>query len=258
VNDPIAWNTISGYHSQLTGVLAGFVFAALTLLLSTPPRGKSTREISEPLLMLLLVFLSLILASFLYAVATGERSPTGPVLSNMFASFIFSLAAVQMFLCLSWLFFEYGAAPVVLGGTHMVVEGVVLIAGVNILMTVGNAMVALEGRDYQQEWTTLLWSLPLLLPLVGHFQRKRARGHSANDMRRHRLTIHSFRFVLGAALLCGVLVSLSPDKRELVYQRWLKYPLMLLLGYLFHQCVVSLPPLDSPGEDATREVSPSR
>ena len=87
MQDPIAWNVISGYHSQLTGVLAGFVFAALTLLLSNPPRGKSARDISDSLLLLLLVFLSLILASFLYAVATGERTQTGPIFCNLFASF---------------------------------------------------------------------------------------------------------------------------------------------------------------------------
>lgn len=243
----VDWPTISGYHSQLTGVLAGFAFAALTLLISNPPDGKSARDISDPLYTLLAVFFSLIISSFLYALATGDKSPTGPAFANMFASVVFAVASVQLFGCLAWFFREYRLAPDVVEGAHALCEGATLIGAVMTATTIGNWLNTVEGSsyDYQKDASSLGWVLPVLIfPLLGTIVRrvrhKKGLGLVESD-RLRRLIRWELRFVIAIAVYCGLIVQTHPTKRDNLFPPFMKHALTLSVGLLMYQAHLVLP-----------------
>ena len=256
----VDWPTISGYHSQLTGVLAGFAFAALTLLISNPPDGKTARDISDPLYTLLAVFFSMIISSVLYALATGVKSNTGPAYANMFASVVFAVAAVQLFGCLSWFFREYRLAPEVVEGAHALCEGATLIGAVMTATTIGNWLNTVMGSpyDYQKDASSLGWVLPaLLFPLLGTIVRrvrhKKGLGLMESD-RLRKLMRWELRFVIAVAVYCGLIIQTHPTKRDNLFPPAMKHVLTISVGLLMYQTHLVLPDSGRPKKKDEEEA----
>ncbi len=133
----VSWQTLAGYHSNLTGVLAGFTFAALTLLLTNPPKNvnNNSSKISVYIYALLVVFFGLILTSFLLAATTGDKEDQRAAYRAIVASLAFAISTPLMFVSLSWFFKVYGIDNDVLRYTRTLTRVICAASGFYIIRT---------------------------------------------------------------------------------------------------------------------------
>lgn len=93
--------TAAGLYSQFAGVLSGFAFTALILLLTarlTVPGSAGPADFSSSARVLVVTLLGLILTSFNYAVIAGlAASPARLALLENLAGVVFAISAVLLF-----------------------------------------------------------------------------------------------------------------------------------------------------------------
>jgi hypothetical protein len=136
----------AGLISQLAGLLAGFAFTVITLLLSShlEAKGVPPPQISPALPYLLAVFFQMALASYLYASLAAEmrdKVNENRVLElGGVAGTVFGLATVLMFFTVILLFHSASV-----GGTPYVV-GTYIFAGAEILVAFTLVMFLVNGR----------------------------------------------------------------------------------------------------------------
>jgi hypothetical protein len=103
---------ISGFYSQMTGVLAGFAFTAMVVLL-TPTQVDERRvsgrnESKEVLAALFAAFIALVVATLNYAVLAGESMADAPArayTAELVDGILFGLAAIMLFQGISLLLY---------------------------------------------------------------------------------------------------------------------------------------------------------
>lgn len=140
--DTLDWSPIgsAASHSQLAGVIAGLVFAAIIVIVERQgPAGRHT----EALTMFLAGFFTFALDSFLFAVVAGERTCVRAWTETMIGAGLLGYGAVSLFVGIAWLLHERG-----LGGTvPFRVTRVIVYALVFIEVAQLNATV----RDYLRD-----------------------------------------------------------------------------------------------------------
>ena len=161
-------------YSQLTGVLAGFVFSTMMIMLSAPPRDRDKHQLSLPLHTFLGVFFSLIVTSFLYAVIAGEVDEGRAALLNLYASFVFAQAAVAMFVSITWFFEVYDVSSSVRVHSRWMANGVALIAVAWMVILLKDTLGATLSESWKSDGLALVLATPLLLgPALGVILRRR-------------------------------------------------------------------------------------
>lgn len=171
----ICWNISqsAGYYSQFAGVLAGFVFVAITLLLTPAnleifkdPSRKQARTIT--LQSLFVSFFSLLISSFLFAVIAGEQTTIRAFALGGIASSLFVLSVLQVMLSINWLFKGYGVDRSILTLGWWLYQAVTIIAWLYVIFFFYD----LIWVQTENEWEILLYIglgiglLGYLVPLV--------------------------------------------------------------------------------------------
>lgn len=113
---PLPYDTreIAGTHSALVGVLAGFAFAGIFLLVEKireEPEGVARSHYLNAMLILFVAFLTGSLSAFLYSVVVGDP-PKRSFLSFVFPSVIFSLQTFALFIGINYVFSAFGTNDV--------------------------------------------------------------------------------------------------------------------------------------------------
>ena len=103
------WPNMSSSYANFAGILAGFVFSGIFLLLE-----DEKRDASEVISILMVGFFGLLLSAFLFSNISGLSMETAnPIQLRMLsfrilvASIIFSITIMQMFLSLIFIFILY-------------------------------------------------------------------------------------------------------------------------------------------------------
>lgn len=103
------WPNMSSSYANFAGILAGFVFSGIFLLLE-----DEKRDASEVISILMVGFFGLLLSAFLFSNISGFNMETAsPIQMRMLsfrilvASIIFSITIMQMFLSLIFIFILY-------------------------------------------------------------------------------------------------------------------------------------------------------
>lgn len=161
------WAAASSLYSQLTGVLAGFAFTAIVLLISNLPKKQQIDDIGKPAYSLLIVFVGLIMASFLFAFLTGYTKNDSTILlmdiCGTIASFIFAICMMQMFMSIVFLFKSYNFPTVVLSKGHLAFHGISFLAIFYMISTMAEAKLLLNSQGK----TIYLILLPIIIIVFG-------------------------------------------------------------------------------------------
>ena len=130
--------TMSSNYANFAGILAGFVFSGIFLLLE-----DEKRDASEVISILLVGFFGLLLTAFLFSNISGMDAETldenriRMVSFHMvIASIIFSIAIMQMFLSLVFIFILYQLPTQVINLGKTIYYGSALIATMFVIRTI--------------------------------------------------------------------------------------------------------------------------
>lgn len=159
--------TASGFYSALCGVLAGFCFTAIILLLGDyNRRGEDSKGLEAPLLVLYVTFFALVVCSFLYGVVTGDTDSAARAnLLSLLASCIFAVAALAMFLTIGWTLQAYGLRAL-RRYSQALCHSMLAICVVWIAITVGDSISSAflyDWKDYGHSWG---WITALMGPIL--------------------------------------------------------------------------------------------
>lgn len=134
----VDWVTMSSNYANFAGILAGFVFSGIFLLLE-----DEKRDASEVISILLVGFFGLVLTAFLFSNISGmEADPLDQNRMRMvsfhivIASIIFSIAIMQMFLSLVFIFILYELPAQVISLGKTIYYGSALIATMFVIRTI--------------------------------------------------------------------------------------------------------------------------
>lgn len=134
----VDWATMSSNYANFAGILAGFVFSGIFLLLE-----DEKRDASEVISILLVGFFGLVLTAFLFSNISGmEADPLDQNRMRMvsfhfvIASIIFSIAIMQMFLSLVFIFILYELPTQVINLGKTIYYGSALIATMFVIRTI--------------------------------------------------------------------------------------------------------------------------
>ncbi|MFD6294082.1 hypothetical protein ACFWFU_04580 [Streptomyces sp. NPDC060235] len=157
----IDWSSIASAESMsaFCGIMAGFVFAGLVTVIGqkNPPGGDA--HASRALKLLLPCFIGLAMASYLYALTSGELVCTRAITEQLFSGAILATDALLVIVALAWLLPAYGRNK---HGEVRFFRGLILFAAqFSILMLTvssdGFTKSVLHGQT--AGWaTTLVWS----------------------------------------------------------------------------------------------------
>lgn len=130
--------TMSSNYANFAGILAGFVFSGIFLLLE-----DEKRDASEVISILLVGFFGLLLTAFLFSNISGMDAETiDPdrirlvAFHMVIASIIFSIAIMQMFLSLVFIFILYQLPMQVISLGKTIYYGSALIATMFVIRTI--------------------------------------------------------------------------------------------------------------------------
>jgi hypothetical protein len=236
----------SGYYSQLAGVLAGFVFTAMILLLSNPPKvrggtaGDGSAVISTPLLAFFVVLFQLIVASFSYAVVTGDSGTPRATVLGLFASCVLAIASAEMFITIAWFFKVYGVSRLVMRICFWLCSGVGFIVLIWLLKTMGDTESVMYRKNWQSEPRSLGWVALLgFLWLAGFVQR--SRRPPQGDRGLVPLMVMSLIATLILAVWFGVVADSSTASTNALLTRPMGLTLMAMEGILLMFCQLNIP-----------------
>jgi hypothetical protein len=156
----------AGFHAQLTGILAGFAFTSIVLILQN--HKGSGRGTEAGLLSFLSALITLLIAAFLYGIAAGEELTAGRVTLLVFlAGTASAIAVFELFYGLTWLV-RAGGFPNAAEMTARISALVVpLITFLYLTISALNHVSVTEGRHMIGSFVTVFLSLlSLLLFLV--------------------------------------------------------------------------------------------
>lgn len=167
---------MSSSYANFAGILAGFVFSGIFLLLE-----DEKRDASEVISILMVGFFGLLLSAFLFSNISGFNMETANPLQlkmlafrMLVASIIFSLTIMQMFLSLIFIFILYRLPQQVLSLGKMIYYGSSFIATMFVIRTFsalyseGNILSTLT-RDL---FLTVLVSAAVIFIISKLFRRK--------------------------------------------------------------------------------------
>src|SRR6266702_887932 len=156
-------------YSQLAAILASFVFAAIMLALGTPPKNKTVQDISLPLVLSLGTFISLLISCYLYSTLSGEETQVVAFVFGYAPSMIFTFAALQLLLSITWYFKTYDVKPGVIKVANWLIELVLFIIVIHLIAISGDLRIITINTSWDQTWFNISWLniwVVLLLQIV--------------------------------------------------------------------------------------------
>jgi hypothetical protein len=104
------WNatTAASGQSVLSGVLAGFVFGGIVVVLSTRREDKAGKEAGRALKLLLSAFFGLVVTAYLFADQAGDTTCLRAQSEEVLAGGLLGTFAIIMIVSLTWLVVAYG------------------------------------------------------------------------------------------------------------------------------------------------------
>jgi hypothetical protein len=263
----IGWSWVNSGSSfaSIAGILAAFTISALVFLLSRPPDPKdSAKEATKHLFYAYLVaFYSFVLAALIFANAAGitKIESAASYFIGMYGGTIMAIAALQLLLAIIWTAAVY------------VPEMSLLSAKVGFIIVAGLAasMVTIDHGDYFWATSTtgtywlkadpglavagalFLFCLPATL---GAFWRRRTWKSVANysdvKARQDELDAKAYRYHDASLWVSGIVATLLmfidntagdifTSVSGSVYQLWMSYLVMALVGTCVFCFILSLP-----------------
>lgn len=251
----------SGY-SQVTGLLAGFSFAAIGVLLPRvrPDTGEDAdaarqreEEASAAILALLVTFGTLMLASFVYAGVAGPGADEVQVTYLMFyiASALFSMGVCTIFAAIAWLFVVYDLSDSVLAFARLLAYGAIFVATSNLFYS--GFLLAHELTSSVSVWQDLPDRMRRIAIFAGFFLAVVlvGQGRMRGPLTRIPTRLHLFRWMMAAVLLItatmGGYVAVLAGGAQIVadpgpLRAALLFGLVVTNLAVGSLCVLSLPP----------------
>lgn len=144
-------------YSQLAAILASFVFAAIILALGSPPKNKTVQDISLPLILSLGAFISLLISCYLYSTLSGEETQVVAFVFGYAPSMIFTLAALQLLLSITWYFKTYNVKPGIIKVANWLIEIVLFIIVIHLIAISGDLRIITINASWDQTWFNVSW-----------------------------------------------------------------------------------------------------
>lgn len=206
---------VAAGYSQITGLLAGFSFAAIGVLLVKPsderfgPAAAADQEISSAAILALLVaFGVLMLASFAYAGVPGPKAPLNALLFFIGGS-LFAMGVTTIFTAIAWLFVIYKLSKSVLAFARVLACGAILVAVFNelypayLLVGLLSDQMPSIAANFEMIAIAIVLLLIVILFLVSFLSSRR--GNAVTSARLFRIMM---LFVLIGAILAGAYIAL--------------------------------------------------
>ena len=259
----VNWVSLCGFHSQLTGVLAGFIFAAMTLLL-TSHENQVNHDQKKPLFSavlytLLIVFSGLILSSFLFAATTGDTDqPDRAAYRAIVASLAFAVSIPLMFTSLAWLFTIYGIDDNILRNTYWLARILTLASGFYLITSVTHMGPANDPfrTHHLVTWRPwLIWSA-VIIPFLGwglHLLRNKTLETNEDVLRG--VTNFGGGLIIVISGYYGYVSDLSPVHFSSLGLCISKYASLVVLGIYLYFCGIAVPCLKTSKKQIKSESS---
>jgi len=159
----------SGYYSQMAGVLAGFAFAAIILLIQSQPLGQPNQQqranLQKVLISFITAFLGLVITTFLYAVVSGEEVMAPRAMTLGFVSSIaFSIAVLDLFYGVVWLFKAWDMGDIATTSGRIAGFVLPLIIYIYMGVTALDMLAVAEGQRVTGTW--IFWFTIALGPIL--------------------------------------------------------------------------------------------
>ncbi|MFF4810983.1 hypothetical protein ACFY03_22495 [Micromonospora chersina] len=168
-------STISGFYSQMSGVLAGFAFTAMVFLLRPARRtldGGGKRRAGGELLALFAAFVALVITTLIYSVLAGEtaeearpRAATQEIINGV----VFGLAVIMLFQGVTLLMQRSAVDRAVVATARFVTVVVVPTLAFNYVLNGSsdiNAARAAVARSCHQSLSGMGWVLTTALAVA--------------------------------------------------------------------------------------------
>lgn len=235
--------------AEVVGLLAGFVFAAIILLLSNPPKNEALSNLSTFLFELVVVGLCFTISAFLYGlvdIRVKEEGFDRAFLMLVIASCVGTLGVAQMYHGLAWFFWVYGVETAVISKMRLAFRATLLLLSVNLIYMLGNLAGKIEQDvfSYLHDWTTILWIVPFFIPFVLAIPLVNSRMEWLKRINRSRViqwvSVITLLASISMAIYAGVVFGFALDV-EAAYGSAGKYVLAYLVGLLYCAFEVTLP-----------------
>lgn len=252
----------AGWLSTLSAVIAGFIFAAIVMVLapqSGQPRGDQERmEVGHSLPLLIGAFLSLLVASLLLVLVSSQLHPLRIGLAASVATAVFAVGAVQTFVAIAWLFLLSPRSVGAFGSVRLVVRFVMFFGALHLYTTVWKAQTTTTG----DHWTATLFVLAAVL-LAGPWLLSRLLVRPGYLVHRFNGAFQVFTTRCAVAFLgLAAVAMVYADDRPVhtaasAFPGWLAAAILLGAGLLVALFDLNLPPAaDAPrsAEGAARTL----
>lgn len=163
----------NAYFSQFAGVLSGFVFTAMILLLTI-----SSNQLPKPITFrialhsLFIAWFTLVDSCLLYATLAGDQTIIRASLLSICADTILSFAALQVVLGIVWLFEMHNVDRSIMACTRWMFQGVMLVIVINFIVVIGDILWVKTHQDWRSSWVQyflyflILYVIPLMILLA--------------------------------------------------------------------------------------------
>ncbi|WP_405844628.1 hypothetical protein [Streptomyces sp. NBC_01518] len=152
-NGQMDWNPIgsAGAFSAFCGILAGFVFSGVVMVIGQQNSAGGDGHASRGLRLLMPSFFGLAVASYLYSVVTGELVCRRALVEQLFVGGILAANAVVVIAALSWLFLAYGRNS---DGEVRFLRGLVLVSAIFAMFMLATSSVSFHNAltDRNAAW----------------------------------------------------------------------------------------------------------
>ena len=260
----LGWNatTAVGWLSALAGVLSGFVFAALVVVLTSQdpedeasePGGRFHVRIGDSMPVLLGGFVALLADAFMYAALSAVFHPLKvPPLATLAAA-VFCAGVVQAFVALAWLFAAFPRGLPAYATAKLAARFVMFNTGIFLYLQIAKAHWVVHGRDQSDmaklSWAALLagpWLLVVLSRYLAHSGLQRRTRQLPGWLRGHVLPSASFWlsliFMTSAVVAFVFVLNRRLPVIGTAYPYWMVLSELLGTGVLFALYELNLPPV---------------
>jgi hypothetical protein len=153
------WSAVNAAvsYAQLAGLLAGFVFIALTIAITLPRDSDSEEQDAHrnSTTMLATAFVVLLVASLFYVVIAGDLNSYRATFKATVASSILALGALLLMSGTAWLFFEYQLPRTALSNFRTLSVLLLLLAASFVALTIEDITQWLED-DFANAYGRLI------------------------------------------------------------------------------------------------------
>lgn len=238
----------AGWLSTLSAVIAGFIFAAIVMVLAPQSAyGGGDREermeVGHSLPLLIGAFLSLLTASLLLVLVSSQLHPLRIGLAASVATAVFAVGAVQTFVAIAWLFLLSPRCEGAFGSVRLVVRFVMLFGALHLFTTVWKGQTITTG----DHWTATTFVLSAAL-LGGPWLLSRVLVRPGSLVHRFNGAFQVFTTRCAVAFLALAAVAMVyADDRPVstatsAFPEWLAAAILLGAGLLIALFDLNLPP----------------